>query len=220
MEIRIVKEIMEENDEQAEENRRHLREAGTRMYNVMSAPGSGKTLMLEKLIPKLQERGLKVGIIEGDIATANDAKRLAPLGAPVALITTETFGGACHLSAEMIQSALAELAAEKPDVVLVENVGNLVCPAEFDIGAAGNIVLVSVVEGEDKPLKYPMMFRVADVVCVTKVDIAEAVGADVATLTKNIRQINPRVRLVQSSGKTGQGIDEVVAWIADTNRGS
>jgi len=218
MEIKVVREIMEENDEQAEEIRAYLGKRGARMMNVMSAPGSGKTLLFERVIPLLKERGLKVGIIEGDLATANDANRLAPLGAPVALITTETFGGGCHLSAAMIRSALGELSSHELDLILVENVGNLVCPAEFDIGADGNIVLVSVVEGEDKPLKYPTMFRAADVVCITKIDIAEAVGADVRLLTKNVRQINPEARIVMTSGKTGEGAEEVADWIAGSGR--
>lgn len=214
MEIKIVREILEENDELADEIRLHLKEGGMRMINVMSAPGSGKTLLLEKIIPMLKKRGLRVGIIEGDIATANDAQRLAPLEAPVVLITTETFGGGCHLSAAMIRSALAQLSSHELDLVLVENVGNLVCPAEFDIGADASLVLVSVVEGEDKPLKYPMMFRVADMVCVTKSDIAEAVCADVAKLKANVLQINPAVRLVETSGKSGQGMEEVASWVA------
>ncbi|HPQ81134.1 MAG TPA: hydrogenase nickel incorporation protein HypB [bacterium] len=214
MEIKIVRDIMEENDEMADEIRRYLDGRRTSMINVMSAPGSGKTLLFERIIPMLREAGIRVGIIEGDIATENDAQRIGPLGSPVALITTETFGGSCHLSAPMIKAALKELSSHELDLVLVENVGNLVCPAEFDIGARASLVLVSVVEGEDKPLKYPSMFRLADMVCVTKCDIAEAVGADVEKLKANVKQVNPEALLVESSGKTGRGMEEVARWAA------
>ena len=218
MEIRIVKKVLAENDVSAAEVRARLRAKKMSMVNFMSSPGSGKTTLLMKLIPKLKDAGLRVGVIEGDIATTNDAERLLPLGIPIAQINTERFGGDCHLGAHVILGALDELSSAEMDVVLIENVGNLVCPAEFDTGADANAVLLSVTEGEDKPLKYPLMFRRSHAALINKIDIAQAVEADMGLMRDNILKINPHAAIFETSGKRGAGLDAVASWVTEIHR--
>lgn len=213
MEIKIVKNILAENEVQAGHVRSYLKSKNQLMFNFMSAPGSGKTTLLEGLIPILQECGFKIGVIEGDIATQNDAQRLKHLGIPIAQINTEPFGGACHLSAPMIMGALENLNGYEIDVILIENVGNLVCPAEFDTGANANIVLLSVTEGEDKPLKYPLIFRVSHAAVISKIDIAGAAGANIKAIKENCLKINREISVFETSGKTGFGLRTIVDWI-------
>ena len=184
------------------------------MFNFMSAPGSGKTELLKSLIPILQKDGQKIGVIEGDISTMNDSMRLKPLDIPIVQINTENFGGDCHLGANLIFSALNELKNEEIDIIIIENVGNLVCPAEFDTGSNKNIVVLSVTEGEDKPLKYPLMFRRSQIALINKIDIASAVSADISLMKKNILAINPNAKIFETSGKTGAGLKEFASYLA------
>jgi hydrogenase nickel incorporation protein HypB len=218
MQIEIVKNVLAENENLAAEVRKRLRRKRQSLVNFMSAPGSGKTLLLEKLIPCLGALGLRVGVIEGDITTTNDAARIQPLGVPVAQINTEPFGGDCHLAANVILGALDLLEPHPLDAVLIENVGNLVCPAEFDTGADLNVVLWSVTEGEDKPLKYPLMFRTCRLLVVTKLDLLQPAGADLELMKANVRRIHPDIEIAVTSARTGEGLDALAARLADHHK--
>jgi hydrogenase nickel incorporation protein HypB len=206
MEIEMVRNVLAENESQAGEVRRILRERKQTLFNFMSGPGAGKTRLLESLIPLLQKEGIRVGVIEGDIATTRDAERIQPLSVPIAQINTEFWGGDCHLAANVILGAMEILNRQPLDILLIENVGNLVCPAEFDTGADLNLVVLSVTEGEDKPLKYPLMFRKSQVALINKIDLASVVEADVEQMRENMRRINPEIRILETSGKTGAGL--------------
>lgn len=206
MRIKVVRNVFEENDSQANEIRRKLRARRQSMFNFMSSPGSGKTTLLQRLIPELLSRDLKVGVIEGDITTTNDADRLAPLGIPIAQINTEYFGGDCHLAANVVLGGIEAIEDSPLDLLLIENVGNLVCPAEFDTGSDVNIVLLSVTEGEDKPLKYPLMFQNSQVALINKAEIAKILEVDVELMKRNMRQVNPKIEIFETAGKTGLGI--------------
>lgn len=208
MELFIVRKVLEANTKTADEIRRKMICSDTLLVNIMSSPGSGKTALLETLIPRLQKRGVRVGVIEGDITTTRDAMRLQPLNIPISQINTEPFGGDCHLGTEVILPALEPFDLEKTDIIFIENVGNLVCPAEFDTGAALNVVLISVTEGEDKPLKYPLMFRVCQHALISKIDLLPFLDFDVEFLKTNILKINPKIAISRISSKTGDGIDE------------
>ncbi len=210
MELFIVRKVLEANAKIADEIRRKMVRSDTLLVNIMSSPGSGKTALLETLIPRLQKKGARIGVIEGDITTTRDAERLQPLNIPISQINTEPFGGDCHLGTEVILPALEPFDLEKTDIIFIENVGNLVCPAEFDTGAALNIVLISVTEGEDKPLKYPLMFRVCQHALISKIDLLSVLDFDVEFLKTNILKINPKIKISEISSKTGKGIDEYV----------
>jgi len=218
MEIKIVKHVLAENETLANDIRRLLRDRNQSMFNFMSSPGSGKTKLLEALIPVLIASGKKIGVIEGDITSTKDAERLAPLGVPVAQVNTEFFGGDCHLAANVVLGGIQALEKSPLDIILLENVGNLVCPAEFDTGSDLSIVLLSVTEGEDKPLKYPVMFRNCDIALVNKVDIAQVVDADVELMKQHMLQVNPALTILETSGKTGQGIDELAELLVSKHR--
>ncbi|MCM2323383.1 MAG: hydrogenase nickel incorporation protein HypB [Oligoflexia bacterium] len=222
MDIKVVRNVLEENQVSAQKVRDRLRERRQTLVNFMSSPGSGKTRLLETLIPILKERGLRVGVIEGDIATARDADRLKHLDIPIALINTEFFGGECHLAANVVLGALEAIDGPPMDLCLLENVGNLVCPAEFDTGSDLNVVLLSVTEGEDKPVKYPLMFRNSHLALVNKIDLAEVVEADVPLLRRNLQQVNPSLEIFETSAKTGLGLAEVadrLCRLHDAKRG-
>jgi hydrogenase nickel incorporation protein HypB len=197
--------ILEKNDRAAERNRGFFRARGLLAINFLSSPGSGKTTLIGETIRRLAPR-LKAGVIVGDLATDNDAQRLRESGAPVVQITT---GTVCHLEAEMVGRALKQLDLRNLNLLIIENVGNLVCPASYDLGEDLRIVLLSVTEGEDKPLKYPPMFQSADVVIISKIDLAEACGYDRDTALANIRRAAPKAKVFETSAKTGQGLD---AW--------
>ncbi len=197
--------IMGGNDRVAEQNRGAFKALGLLALNVLSSPGSGKTTLLTKTLNELKGR-LRTGVIVGDLATDNDAARLRTTGAPVLQIATGTL---CHLEAGMVAEALKKLELRQLDLVIIENVGNLVCPASFDLGESLRVVLHSVTEGEDKPLKYPPMFHSADVVIVTKTDMAVAAGFDRELALTNIRKTAPHARILELSAKTGDGIK---AW--------
>ncbi|HEV7192157.1 MAG TPA: hydrogenase nickel incorporation protein HypB [Jatrophihabitantaceae bacterium] len=211
--IEVLERIFDENDHCAAQNRADLAAAGAHAVNLMSSPGAGKTTLLAAALATLTAE-LRVGVIEGDIETSLDADRLAGLGAVVELVNTGTgFGGECHLDAPMVRSALTRLPLADLDLVLIENVGNLVCPAEFDVGEHARAMIYSVTEGEDKPLKYPVMFRSADVVFMNKVDLLPHLELDVDLFMRNLRAVNPSAPVIAVSAHTGEGVDDCVAWL-------
>jgi hydrogenase nickel incorporation protein HypB len=204
--------LLARNDQQAAHNREHFRVAGVHVVNVLSSPGTGKTALLEALAARAPST-LRLAALVGDLATDQDARRLQRAGLPAVQITT---GQVCHLDAAMVHQALAQLeAAGHPlaalDVLLIENVGNLVCPAAFALGEHRRVVLLSVTEGEDKPLKYPATFHSADLVVITKVDLAEAVGFDPALVHRSLQQVAPAARVLHTSARTGAGMDALLA---------
>ena len=197
----------------AEHNREHFDEWGIVCLNIMSGPGAGKTSLLEKTLLGLSDR-LKIAVIEGDMTTELDADRLRSYGVPVIAINT---GRACHLDSQMVAGGIHQLSQQlnpnQLDLVLVENVGNLVCPAEFEVGEHAKVALLSVTEGEDKPLKYPIMFQEADCLLISKIDLVPYLEIDIERMEANIRQINPTAKILQISAKTGQGLEEWFNWI-------
>jgi hydrogenase nickel incorporation protein HypB len=212
--VTVLERIFTENDRAADANRRAFAEAGVVCVNVMSSPGAGKTTVLAATLTHLRERGLRAGVVEGDIETSIDADRLRGLAHQISLLNTGNgFGGECHLDAPMVARALDRLDLDDLDVVLVENVGNLVCPAEFDVGAHRRVMVCSVTEGEDKPLKYPVMFRSVDAVLVNKADLLPHLDLDVDLLERNIRAVNPSTHIVRMSARTGAGLDGWYAWL-------
>jgi hydrogenase nickel incorporation protein HypB len=204
--------ILHENDRQAEHNRAHFRAAGVLVVNVMSSPGAGKTSLLEATILALRGR-MRVAVIEGDLETENDARRIRGAGAAAVQITT---GGACHLDAAMVHAAAHMLALADVDVLFIENVGNLVCPAGFDLGQDKNVVLLAVTEGDDKPEKYPGMFRAADFLGITKLDLLAAVG-DFQTLRalRHFRRLANPAPVLELSARNGDGMAGWICWLMD-----
>jgi hydrogenase nickel incorporation protein HypB len=202
LELRLS--LLESNDRQAAANRRRFRGLGLVAVNLVSSPGSGKTTLLERTLSEYGA-GTRCAAVVGDLATDNDARRLARSGAPVAQITT---GSACHLDAGMVSRAVDGLDLSGARILFIENVGNLVCPASFDLGEKARVVLLSAAEGEDKPLKYPPMFKSAHVVLLTKVDVAGVLGFDLDLAAENVRRIAPQARLIRLSAKSGEGIGE------------
>jgi hydrogenase nickel incorporation protein HypB len=198
----------------AEHNREHFDEWGIVCLNIMSGPGAGKTALLEKTLLGLSDR-LKIAVIEGDMTTELDADRLRSYGVPVIAINT---GRACHLDSQMVAGGIHQLSQQlnpnQLDLVLVENVGNLVCPAEFEVGEHAKVALLSVTEGEDKPLKYPIMFQEADCLLISKIDLVPYLEIDIERMEANIRQINPTAKIMQISAKTGQGLEDWFNWIS------
>ncbi|MDR1264074.1 MAG: hydrogenase nickel incorporation protein HypB [Propionibacteriaceae bacterium] len=211
--VEVLERIFDENDQAAARNRAAFDAHQVTAVNLMSAPGSGKTAILAQVLRRLRGR-VRVGVVEGDIETAIDADRLAGLGAQIALLNTgHGFGGECHLDAPMVAHALADLDLASLDLVLIENVGNLVCPAEFDVGAHRRAMVCSVTEGEDKPLKYPVMFRAVDLVIVNKIDLLPHLDFDLALFEANLKAVNPQAAVLHCSAKTGQGLEAVTAWL-------
>jgi hydrogenase nickel incorporation protein HypB len=208
--IEVRRNLLKENDLRARHLRERFHSAGVRVISLVSSPGSGKTALLERLLSDLG-RAYRVAALVGDLATENDALRLARSGAPVKQIST---GTVCHLDASMVERALADWNLENLDLLFIENVGNLVCPASFDLGENLRLVLVSTTEGEDKPLKYPTIFNTADVAVITKLDLAEATGVDLKALTNNIGRIRPGIRILNVSVKSGQGMDALEQALA------
>jgi hydrogenase nickel incorporation protein HypB len=212
--VSVLERIFDENDRVAAGNRRDLQAAGAVAVNVMSSPGAGKTLLLRETLRRLRDT-LRIGIVEGDIETSLDADRLRGLGAQVELVNTGNgFGGECHLDAPMVRSALVRLPLDQLELVLVENVGNLVCPAEFDVGEHARAMVYSVTEGEDKPLKYPVMFRSADIVVINKIDLLPHLDFDLAAFEANLAAVNPRVPTLRLSVRTSEGVDAWCTWLA------
>ena len=210
--IEIHEDIFADNDRTAEEIRRKLRAQGTFFLNVMSAPGSGKTTLLTALINRMKD-SLHIGEMDVDIETAMDAQRVADRTGTVSLQIHN--GGLCHIDADMVSRALREYDTAGLDLLFLENIGNLVCPAEFDTGAHKNIMLFSVPEGDDKPLKYPLMFQVCDLVLITKTDTLEYFDFDMALARERIRQLNPGAVILPVNARTGEGMDAVIRWILD-----
>jgi hydrogenase nickel incorporation protein HypB len=212
MEIKIVKKVLSANDTMAQQNREYFSENQVFVLNLMSSPGSGKTSILEKTINKLLP-DINSAIIVGDICTTNDADRLAKTGVSVIQICTDDFGGDCHLAAHVVGKAASDLDLEDVKLLIVENVGNLVCPAEFDIGEDSRVVVLSVTEGEDKPLKYPLMFRVCDAALLNKTDLLPYLEFDIDAVEKNIRQIHPDMPVFNISAKTEDGFSSWIDWL-------
>jgi hydrogenase nickel incorporation protein HypB len=204
--VTLHRSLLEKNQRLAERNRGFFRAKGLLVLNVVSAPGSGKTTLIERTAAGLRGR-LRCGVIVGDLATDRDATRLRAVGIPVVQVAT---GTVCHLDAEMVQRAARQLPLDGLDLLILENVGNLVCPADFDLGEDLRVVLLSVTEGEDKPLKYPPLFHSAHVAVVTKTDLAEAAGFDRAAALENLHRISHHARVFEVSAKTGAGMD---AWL-------
>lgn len=205
--LEIRQAVLDKNDRLARELRHRFEHAGVLTVNLVSSPGAGKTALLEETLRRLQARGRRVAAIVGDLATENDARRLARSGAPVRQIET---GGLCHLEADLVARQLEGWNLADYDFLFIENVGNLVCPSDYDLGEAARAVLLSVTEGEDKPLKYPPMFHSADIVLLTKLDLAAAVEFDRDAALANVQAIAPHATIFETSARTGAGID---AWI-------
>jgi hydrogenase nickel incorporation protein HypB len=212
MEIKIRKQVLEKNLTEADKNRNYFKEHNLFVLNMMSSPGSGKTETLCRTLKSLMP-DIRVGVIVGDICTTNDADRLSVTGARVTQINTDQFGGDCHLAAPLIDTAARGLGCEDLDLLIVENIGNLVCPAEFDIGENARVVVLSVTEGEDKPLKYPLMFQVSDAAILNKVDLLPYLDYDAGLAVDNMKKVHPGIPVFALSAKTGEGFDPWLAWL-------
>ena len=211
--VAVLESILSENDRVADANRADLAAHGVWAVNVMSSPGAGKTALLKRTLVAMGEE-VRVGVVEGDIATSLDADELGGLGAAISLVNTSAgFGGECHLDAVMVRSGLSRLSLDQIDLLLIENVGNLVCPAEFDVGEHAKAMVYSVTEGEEKPLKYPVMFRAADVVVVNKIDLLPHLDFDLDLFLRNLNAVNPRATVIQVSARTGEGTDAWCSWL-------
>jgi hydrogenase nickel incorporation protein HypB len=202
--IKVVSRVLEANERIAEENRKLLKDKGVFVLNLMSAPGAGKTSLLIKTIELLKSR-VAIGVIEGDITGTEDAERIGALRVPVVQINT---GGACHLDANMINTVLQELPLDQIRLLFIENVGNLVCPAEFNVGEDMKVMILSVTEGEDKPLKYPLMFQESQVLLINKIDLLPYLDIDIERLVKNSLKVNPQLKIFTVSCKSGEGLSQ------------
>lgn len=209
MKISVVKNILEANDRIAQENRAIFDQKGLTVFNLMSSPGAGKTSLLEKTIDALKDQ-VKLGVIEGDIQSSQDAERIAQKGIPVVQINT---GGACHLDGNMIRDTFKEFNFDDLDLLVVENVGNLVCPAEFKVGEDFKAMILSVTEGEDKPTKYPLMFHESKVLIINKIDLLPYLDVSLETIEKEALKVNPQLTIFEVSCKTGQGLDAWYDWL-------
>jgi hydrogenase nickel incorporation protein HypB len=211
--VEVLEEILGENDRTAAANRDDFGRHGLRVVNVMSSPGAGKTALLREVFRRAAD-STRFGVVEGDIETAIDAERLAETGVTVSLVNTANgFGGECHLDATMVRSALPRLPLADLDVLIIENVGNLVCPAEFDVGEDARLMVFSVTEGEEKPLKYPVMFRSADAIVVNKIDLLPHLDFDLDLFLHHVESVQPGVPVLLTSARSGEGVDAVVEWI-------
>ena len=208
--VDIRERLLSKNDRVALQNRESFQSRGLLVLNLLSSPGSGKTTLIERMVSAQGHHAPRIGVIVGDLATENDAQRIRAAGATALQITT---GTACHLEADMVAQAASHLDLGNLDLLVIENVGNLVCPAAYDLGETLRVVLLSVTEGEDKPLKYPTAFQSADVVLLTKVDIAEAVGFDRETAIANIRRMAPQARLFELSARSGEGMGDWLMYL-------
>jgi len=213
--VRVATGVLDANDTIARANRADFDRAGVRVVNLMSAPGAGKTALLERVL--MDGLGdVRVGVLEGDVQGSLDAERLSALHVPVTQINTNPgFGGECHLDANMVRSALGAIALEEIDLLVIENVGNLVCPAEFRVGEDRRAMVSSVTEGEDKPLKYPLMFRACELVVINKIDLLPHLDFSLERFLTNLDQVNPGVEHMLVSARTGEGVDAFARWLAD-----
>jgi hydrogenase nickel incorporation protein HypB len=211
--VRVVEDALDANNTLARANREDFDRAGVRVVNLMSAPGAGKTTLLERILAEGLD-GLRVGVLEGDVQGSFDSDRLSALHVPVTQLNTDPgFGGECHLDANMVRSAIPALPLEDIDLLVIENVGNLVCPAEFRVGEDVRAMVCSVTEGEDKPLKYPLMFRTCELVVVNKIDLLPHLEFDVDRLLANLDQVNPGAERMLVSARTGQGVEALRDWL-------
>ncbi|HKH76317.1 MAG TPA: hydrogenase nickel incorporation protein HypB [Rubrobacteraceae bacterium] len=209
----VMEGVLDANDALAQANRVRFDHAGNFVVNMMSSPGAGKTALLEQTLERLRTK-LRLGVLEGDVQTTLDADRLARFHVPLVQVNTDPgFGGECHLDANMVRSGLAELPLDDIDVLIIENVGNLVCPAEFQVGEDARVMVYSVTEGEEKPLKYPLMFRSADLVLVNKVDLLEHLDFDLEGFLRNLDAVNPGVERILTSARAGRGVEEWCSWL-------
>src|ERR671924_664019 len=210
--IKIVQDVLDANDTIARANRADFDDAGVTVVNLMSAPGAGKTSLLEHVVRRLD--GIRVGVLEGDVQGSLDADRLASLHVPVTQINTDPgFGGECHLDANMVRTALPSIPLDELDLLVIENVGNLVCPAEFRVGEHHRVMVSSVTEGEDKPLKYPLMFRACELVLVNKIDLLPHLDFDLDRFLYHLDAVHPGVPRMLVSARTGEGVDAWRDWL-------
>ena len=209
--IEIKKSVFENNDREADRLRNELKEKGIFLLNLMSSPGAGKTTLLARTIEMLKNR-YRIAVLEADIDSDVDAKRIADCGVEAVQLHT---GGMCHLDAGMTRQGIEQLASDHVDLAILENVGNLVCPAEFDTGAVKNAMILSVPEGDDKPLKYPLMFQVCDVVLINKTDVMPFFDFDMGRCKENIAMRNPDAKVIPVCAKTGEGIEEWTVWLSE-----
>jgi hydrogenase nickel incorporation protein HypB len=210
--VRVVEDALDSNNTIARANREDFDRHEIAVLNLMSAPGAGKTTLLERALTDLD--GVRAGVLEGDVQGTMDADRIAALHVPVTQLNTEAgFGGECHLDANMVRSAIGELPLEEIDLLVIENVGNLVCPAEFRVGEDARAMVCSVTEGEDKPLKYPLMFRSCELVLINKIDLLPHIEFDVDRLLANLDAVNPGVERLLVSARTGEGVEAWRAWL-------
>jgi hydrogenase nickel incorporation protein HypB len=212
--VRVVEDVLDANNTIARANRDDFDRAGVTVVNLMSAPGAGKTRLLERALDGLE--GVRAGVLEGDVQGSFDADRLSLLHVPVVQLNTgRGFGGECHLDANMVRSAVPSLPLADIDLLVIENVGNLVCPAEFRVGEDARIMVCSVTEGEDKPLKYPLMFRACELVLINKIDLLEHLDFDVERLLANLDAVHPGVPRMLVSARTGEGVDAFREWLVE-----
>ena len=209
----VMEGVLDANDALAQANRTRFDQSGTYVVNMMSSPGAGKTALLERTLERMRSK-LRLGVLEGDVQTTLDADRLARFHIPLVQVNTDPgFGGECHLDANMVRSGLSELPLHDIDVLVIENVGNLVCPAEFKVGEDVRVMVYSITEGEEKPLKYPLMFRSADLVLVNKMDLLEHLDFDLEQFLGNLDAVNRGVEYILTSARTGRGVEEWCSWV-------
>jgi hydrogenase nickel incorporation protein HypB len=209
LKVSVVRNILEANEALAQKNRKLFKEKGLFTINLMSSPGAGKTTLLENTVEALKDK-LRMAVIEGDIQSSVDARRIAKKGVQAIQINTD---GGCHLDANMIQNVLAHLDLDNLDLLIVENVGNLVCPAEFDIGENVKVMILSVTEGDDKPLKYPVMFRESAVLLINKIDLLPYTNCKINNIKKAALKLNPKIKIFEVSCRTGEGLENWYKWI-------
>jgi len=210
MKIKVVSRILEANERIAAENRKRFSDSNVFVVNLMSSPGAGKTTLLERTVDILKTKGVRTGVIEGDIAGTSDAERLEVHGVPVVQINT---GGACHLDANMINEVISGFDLDAIDILFIENVGNLVCPAEFNVGEDVKVMILSITEGDDKPLKYPLMFQQSAALLLNKMDIADYLEVDIENIKRDVTGLNRKIDVFECSATRGTGLDLWIEWL-------
>jgi hydrogenase nickel incorporation protein HypB len=214
--VRVVEDALDANNTIARANRADFDRAGVSVLNLMSAPGAGKTSLLETALSSPLPGGARAGVLEGDVQGSLDADRLADRHVPVVQLNTDSgFGGECHLDANMVRSAIDQLPLSEIELLVIENVGNLVCPAEFRVGEDARAMVCSVTEGEDKPLKYPLMFRACELVVINKIDLLAHLDFDLDLLIYHLDAVNPSARRILTSARTGEGVEDLRDWLAE-----
>ena len=212
MEITVLKDIFESNVQVADDIKKLLQQKKIYLMDLMGSPGCGKTTFTDKIIESLKDK-YRIAIIEGDISTAKDAEKLSIHNIPIVQIETSLFGGECHLESSWIKKSLEKFDLDNLDIVIIENVGNLVCPAEFELGDDERIVVLSVTEGEDKPVKYPLMFNTSQTLILSKIDLLPHLNYNLDLVKKNIKKVNPNIRVFQVSAATGEGIESFIEYL-------